>query len=86
MRGDLGSRIRGAIDGIDGGAATGPAVLRRLRERSGLDESLLCPILHRLEADWKLDATWRADAGGAIHRTYRRRRWIPRFGRSGGHG
>jgi hypothetical protein len=51
-------------------AAAGPA-------KPG-DQSLLYPALHSLEAGWTIQATWQSDAGGANHRTYRRRRLLPR--------
>jgi hypothetical protein len=94
---DLRSRALAAIDDLDGVGATGPAVLRRLRERSFAgesgaatqartstaavdagetwpDEPDLYPVLHRLEADWQIRATWQAGADGTLHRTYQRRR------------
>jgi hypothetical protein len=39
-----------------------------------VDQSLLFPALHGLEADGRLQAAWRSDANGVPHRTYRRRR------------
>jgi hypothetical protein len=96
MTSDLRRRALDAIDDLDGGAATGPEVLRRLRENSvagesgagdraptaesgaSADEPLLYPVLHRLEADWKIRATWQARADGTLHRTYRRRRLMLR--------
>jgi hypothetical protein len=97
MTPDLRSRALAAIDDLDGVGATGPAVLRRLRERSfagktgaatvaeaaaeavdagatSPDEPDLYPVLHRLEADWQIRATWQAGADGTLHRTYQRRR------------
>lgn len=89
MTPDLRSRALAAIDDLDGVGATGPAVLRRLRERSfagnsgaaaedagatSPDEPNLYPVLHRLEADWRIRATWQAGADGTLHRTYERRR------------
>jgi hypothetical protein len=46
------------------------------------DQSLLYPALHSLEADWKVQATWVANADGIRHRTYRRRRLLPRPSRA----
>ena len=78
------------LEALDGEALSGPVVFRRIRERStwpegeaghGMepgDQSLLYPALHSLEAGWKLQATWQSDAGGAKHRTYRKRRLLPR--------
>lgn len=69
---------------------TGSVVFRRMRERSNGagaldaskahpgDQCLLYPALHSLEADWKIQATWQSDAGGTKHRTYRKRRLLPR--------
>ena len=71
---------------------SGLAVFRRIRERSAGgeaeagesaqahsgDQILLYPALHSLEAGWKIQATWESDAGGTKHRTYRRRRLLPR--------
>ncbi len=80
---------------LDGEAMTGPAVFRRIRERSAGtqagtdigqsvakdDESLLYPALHGLEASWRLQAAWSSDASGKKRRIYRRRRLLPgRFG------
>jgi DNA-binding PadR family transcriptional regulator len=79
-----------ALEALDRGAMTGSAIFRRIRERSAGgeaeasesaqsgDQSLLYPALHSLEAGWKLQATWQSDPGGTKHRTYRRRRLIPR--------
>lgn len=81
---------RQVINALDGEVMTGPAIFRRIRERSEEgsaasvgavqpnDQSLFYPALHSLEADWKLQATWQSDASGANHRTYRRRRLLPR--------
>ena len=78
------------LEALDGGAMTGSAIFRRIRERSAGgeaeasesaqsgDQSLLYPALHSLEAGWTIQATWQSDAGGANHRTYRRRRLLPR--------
>ncbi len=78
------------LGALDGDALTGPDLFRRVRQRSvradagaagpakPCDQSLLYPVLHSLEADWKLQAAWQSDAGGASHRTYRRRRLLPR--------
>ena len=69
---------------------TGSVVFRRMRGRSNGavalnagdaqpgDQSLLYPALHSLEAGWKIQATWQSDAGGTKHRTYRKRRLLPR--------
>ncbi|MGA3058344.1 MAG: hypothetical protein ABSE70_09985 [Candidatus Limnocylindrales bacterium] len=51
------------------------------RPEAGLnqgDQSLLYPALHSLEASWLVHATWQSDAKGIPHRTYRRRRLLPR--------
>jgi DNA-binding PadR family transcriptional regulator len=78
------------LGALDGDALTGPDVFRRVRQRSVRadaaaagpakpgDQSLLYPALHSLEAGWTIQATWQSDAGGANHRTYRRRRLLPR--------
>jgi hypothetical protein len=73
---------------------TGPEILRRMTESAAEvetgpgpgadraispdDQALLYPALHSLEADWKVQATWVADADGMRHRTYRRRQLLPR--------
>jgi hypothetical protein len=78
------------FEALDGVALSGPAVFRRIRERSAWpegeaghgmepgDQSLLYPALHSLEAGWKLQAAWQSDASGTKHRTYRKRRLLPR--------
>jgi hypothetical protein len=78
------------LEALDGEAPSGPVVFRRIRERSAWpegeagygmkpgDQSLLYPALHSLEAGWKLQAAWQSDAGGTKHRTYRKRRLLPR--------
>ena len=78
------------LEALDGEALSGPVVFRRIRERSAWpegeaghgmepgDQSLLYPALHSLEAGWKLQAAWQSDAGGTKHRTYRKRRLLPR--------
>jgi hypothetical protein len=78
------------LEALDGEALSGPVVFRRIRERSAWpegearhgmepgDQSLLYPALHSLEAGWKIQATWQSDAGGTKHRTYRKRRLLPR--------
>ena len=78
------------FEALDGEALSGPVVFRRIRERSAWpegeaghgmkpgDQSLLYPALHSLEAGWKLQATWQSDASGTKHRTYRKRRLLPR--------
>jgi hypothetical protein len=88
---DARERVLVAVDELDGGAATGPAILRRMHERltdtehgerlgadpnSG-DQSLLYPALHSLEADWRIQARWLPDANGIRYRTYRKRRLLP---------
>jgi hypothetical protein len=101
MTSDLRRRTLEAIDGLDGGTATGSALLRRLRERqvdgesgaidpapradgqAAADEPDIYPVLHRLEADWKVRAPWQIGADGAPHRAYRRRRLMPRLPRKG---
>ena len=47
-----------------------------------VDQSLLFPALHGLEADGRLRAGWRPDARGIPRRTYLCRRFLP--GRNGG--
>jgi hypothetical protein len=42
------------------------------------DESLLYPAIYSLEADWKLKGRWLSDSSGRRHRTYRKRRLLPR--------
>jgi hypothetical protein len=85
-------RVLAAVEDLDGGPPTGPVIFRRMQERatgsdSGErpeagpnqgDQSLLYPVLHSLEADWRVQATWQSDAKGIRHRTYRRRRLLPR--------
>jgi DNA-binding PadR family transcriptional regulator len=90
MTSDLRRRALGAIEDLDGATATGPAVLCRLRSHSteadavaGADEPGIYPVLHRLEADWQVRATWQIGADGTPHRTYRRRRLMPRWHRKG---
>jgi DNA-binding PadR family transcriptional regulator len=77
------------LEALDGEAMTGPAVFRRMRDRSigdGLrdgvkagDQAFLYPALHSLEADRKLRAAWRPDVAGVSRRTYQRRRLLPRL-------
>jgi DNA-binding PadR family transcriptional regulator len=90
----LASERRRVLEALDGEVLTGPAILRRMRERpigaeAGAevgaadrvapgDESLLYPAMHSLEADWKLKAMWLPDGDGGRHRTYRKRRLLPR--------
>jgi len=88
MTSDLRRRALDAIDDLGGGTATGPAVLRRMRERSvaggrgtgdsppQADEPCLYPALHRLEADWVIASAWRVGPDGRVHRTYRTRRLL----------
>jgi hypothetical protein len=59
------------------GRANGAGALDASQAHPG-DQSLLYPALHSLEAGWKIQATWQSDAGGTKHRTYRRRRLLPR--------
>ena len=78
------------LEALDGEALSGSVVFRRMRERTNGagavnaghaqpgDQSLLYPALHSLEAGWKLQATWQSDASGTKHRTYRKRRLLPR--------
>ena len=67
-----------------GDGAPGPATVAEDAGAASLDEPNLYPVLHRLEADWKIRATWQAGADGTLHRTYRRRRLRPRRpGRTG---
>jgi hypothetical protein len=81
-----------AVEDLDGVVLTGPVIFRRMHERStdaeaGArpeagpnpgDQSLLYPALHSLEADWRVQARWLPDANGIWHRTYRKRRLLPR--------
>ena len=76
------------LEAFDGVTLSGPAVFRRIRERSACAEGeaghgmepgdRFGPALHSLEAGWKLQAAWQSDAGGTKHRTYRKRRLLPR--------
>jgi DNA-binding PadR family transcriptional regulator len=86
----LADERRQVLAALEGEALSGSAVFRRIRERSAEgeaapgesgqsgDQSLLYPALHSLEAGWKIQARWQSDAGGTKHRTYRRRRLLPR--------
>jgi hypothetical protein len=81
-----------AVEDLDGVALTGPVIFRRMRERltdadpgarleagpNPGDQSLLYPALHSLEADGRVQAAWVLDANGFRHRTYRKRRLLPR--------
>ncbi len=53
----------------------GYEIVRRIREQSSgaftPSEGSLYPVLHRLEADGALEATWRAGEGGPRRRYYR---------------
>ena len=85
-------RVLDAVEDLDGGVVTGPVIFRRMHERlidaepgerpeagpNPGDQSLLYPALHSLEADWRVQATWLSDANGIRHRTYRKRRLLPR--------
>jgi DNA-binding PadR family transcriptional regulator len=85
-------RLLAVLEDLDGANATGPVIFRRMQERAtGAepqggpeagpnpgDQSLLYPALHSLEADGRAEATWQSDAEGIRHRTYRRRRLLPR--------
>jgi hypothetical protein len=85
-------RLLAAVEDLDGANATGPVIFHRVHERltdtepeeppeagpKPGDQSLLYPALHSLEADWMVQATWLSDADGIRHRTYRRRRLLPR--------
>lgn len=64
---------RGAGDRAPGGESAADDA-----SASSADEPSLYPVLHRLEADWKIRATWQAGADGTLHRTYRRRRLMLR--------
>lgn len=78
------------LEALDSEALSGPVVFLRMRGRSNGaaaatvsavqpgDQSLLYPALHSLEAGWKLQAAWQSDASGTKHRTYRKRRLLPR--------
>lgn len=93
--GELAAERRRLLQALDGEVMTGPALFRRIRERSAEtetetgvghavakdDESLLYPALHGLEASWRLQAAWLADPTGKRRRIYRKRRLLP--GRSG---
>ncbi len=86
------TRLLAVVEDLDGANATGPVIFRRMQERatgsdSGErpqagpnqgDQTLLYPALHSLEASWLVHATWQSDAKGIRHRTYRRRRLLPR--------
>jgi hypothetical protein len=88
----LATERKRVLEALDGEILTGPAIFRRMLERSttagdaaadgiGMqpnEQSLLYPALHSLEADWTLWATWLSVAGGTEHRTYRKRRLLPR--------
>jgi hypothetical protein len=81
-----------AVEDLDGVVLTGPVIFRRMHARStdaepGAqpesgpnpgDQSLLYPALHSLEADGRVKAAWVLDANGLRHRTYRKRRLLPR--------
>ena len=85
-------RLLAAVEDLDGANATGPAIFLWMLERSTEaepgesaasdpkpgDQSLLYPALHSLEASGRVQATWQSDAKGIRHRTYRRRRLLPR--------
>jgi hypothetical protein len=85
-------RVLAAVEDLDGGPPTGPVIFRRMQERATDteagerpeagpnqgDQSLLYPALHSLEASWLVHATWQSDGKGIRHRTYRRRRLLPR--------
>jgi DNA-binding PadR family transcriptional regulator len=81
--------VLAVVAGQDGGALTGPAILRRLGEQSAdgpaddggavTNESLLYPALHGLEADWTIRAEWQVGSDGVRHRSYRARRLLPRI-------
>jgi DNA-binding PadR family transcriptional regulator len=85
----LANERRRVLEALGDEAMTGPAVFRRMRERSigdatgvgdGVqagDQAFLYPALHSLEADRRLQATWLPDAGGGSRRAYRRRRPLP---------
>jgi DNA-binding PadR family transcriptional regulator len=78
-------RVLDALRAGRGEALTGPAINLRIGGSSTThlttaDEHLLYPALHSLEADWRLEAMWLADAGGRRRRVYRRRRLLARSG------
>ena len=85
-------RVLQAVDVLGPEAMTGSVIFRRMSDRSaetetgagrGIqpgDQSLLYPALHSLEADWEVQAAWVTDANGIHHRTYRKRRLLPRPG------
>jgi len=65
------------LDALDAASLSGPAISRRVRTAASMDESLLYPALHSLEANWTLRARWETDGDGHRRRTYRRRRFLP---------
>lgn len=68
-RSELAEQRRRILAAVGTEPLSGPAVLRL----SAADERLLYPALHRLEAEWKLRATWQPDEVGRPRRVYRRR-------------
>ena len=86
----LARECKRVLEALGREALAGSVVFLRMRGRSNGagavnagqahpgDQSLLYPALHSLEAGWKLQATWQSDASGTKHRTYRKRRLLPR--------
>ena len=77
----LAAALKRALETVDAAAPeplTGPAILKLEGEPPApVDERLLYPALHALEADWKIRAEWATDAQGVRHRTYRMRPLLP---------
>jgi len=64
-------------------APAGPGTDGQSRDRAGRrpepgDQALLYPALHSLESSWTVEASWFRGDDGLPHRTYRRRRILPR--------
>jgi hypothetical protein len=78
--GPLSAERRRVLDALDGDVLTGPAIARRVRtgKSDSADQALLYPALYSLEARWKLQAEWLPGRDGVRHRTYRKRRLLPR--------
>jgi DNA-binding PadR family transcriptional regulator len=70
-----GERTR-LLEALGDAGLTGPAISRRVRTAASMDESMLYPALHSLEASWTLRASWETDGDGNRRRTYRRRRFL----------
>jgi hypothetical protein len=92
--GSLSAERSRVLEALDEDVLTGPAIARRMdgpstnaAARAGTDGeqaansgdlALLYPALYSLEARWKLQAEWLPGTDGVRHRTYRRRRLLPR--------